>query len=736
MKNLSRLLLVSSIFVLSLLLSSDVFAATTKSDVAKVKPAEVIVLAEVNIQDAKIDKQDNNNFDISFSLTNGKGLQTGVKYGVKLVSGSGKTQTTVEEKIYDESLTLHENSSIKKTIQYTASNTLDGVYSLFLTSKNETGFPFSTASLGEIRIKPVVKGLYVDSQSCIYYVNNSKDNSVYKTDQIVDIDNTESLGIKCVTLNNSDKEMQVTPSFVTNEKSVYGKIVKTDPGDTKTETFKAGEKKVISFVLPKASLPGLYFLTMGLKQGNENVSNTVSLTYLIRGNIASISNLFLDKDYYKKGDVANTSFMWNSVEGKLLRGNATSTPLTLTAIIKDYNNRKCSKPVTENLVRDFSKPKTDLLINITKDCFNPTVVLTIKDSSNTIIDEKSFTMQTTSVKKPINTIPFIIIILLILTAAIFYMYKKNKANPELNSSVPVNILIMFTILFGSLLFTNNVQAGSYYEQMTVGGASCYIAYSADINKPAGYTVNDTLTASATIGACGCSDGRSIMCGVESTVYQGGTQLAPTSSQLLSMYAGGGTSGSASYQLPSWGGSGQVNFKTSINGIYGGTSIGFTVSTPVAPTLSVWADNNAINAGTQAHIHWASSNATSCISTDGGTYDTRLNGDYYHTPTADKTYSVTCFGAGGDSIVKSTTVYVVNPTPTVTVRKQSTDSIPYNTSDTITWSSTDATSCSCFYYNTQNSGYCPGFTSSTGPTSGSFQTPNLISNTTYNFSCSN
>lgn len=739
MKNLAKLSFVGIIFIFSLLLSSNVSATTVKATAIKAKPAEAIILAEVNIQNAKIDKQDNNNFDISFSLSNGKGLQTGVKYGVELISKSKKIQTVVDEKIYDESLTLHENSSVEKTIKYTAPNMLDGVYSLFLTSKNEANFPFSTAYLGEVRIKPVMRGLAIDPLSCVYYVNNSKDKSLYLINQVVDIDTTESLGIKCVTFNSGSKEVQVTPSFVTNEKSVYGKIVKTDTGDTKTETFKALEKKVISFTLPKASLPGLYFLTMGLKQDKEEVSNTISLTYLIRGNIASINNLFLDKDYYREGDVANTSFMWSKVEGKLLRGSSPKdSPITLTATIKDYNNNNCAKPVTENLVRDLSKPKTELLINITKNCFNPTITLTLRDSSNTVLDEKSFTVQTVSVKKPINTTPFIIIALLILAVAIFYMYKKNKntINPGTNNNIKINILILFVFLFGTLLFTNNAYAGSYYEQMTIGSASCYIAYSASIDKPTGYITNDTLTASATIGACGCNDGRAASCGIQSTVAQGGSLLNPTSPQTLStMDTGGGGPGSYSYQLPSWGGSGQVNFISSINGSYGGTGIAFTVSTPPAVGLNVWADNNVITLGSQAHINWASTNATSCISTDGGTYDTRLSGDYYNTPTADKTYSVTCFGAGGTNIVKSTTVYVTTPTPTVRAWKNSAGSIPYNTTDTIYWSSTNATSCSCYYYNTQNSGNCPGFPTP-GGTSGQFDTPSLLSNTTYNFSCSN
>ena len=726
MKTVSKIsfLIVFSLFFIT----SPIFAAAPVST-----PSKAIVIASVDIQNAKIVSQSNNNFNISFSLSNGKGLQAGVKYGVKLVSTSNKIQTTVDEKIYDESLTMYEDSSVDKTIQYTAPSILDGVYSIFLTSSNEANFSFSTAYLGQIRLKSSAKGLTIDPASCVYYVNNSKDDSLYKIDQVVDIDNTESLGIKCVAVNNLAKEVQVTPSFVTNEKSAYGKVVKTDAGDTKTETFKAGEKKVISFILPKASTSGLYFLTMGLKQ-TEDISNTINLTYLIRGNIASISNLFLDKDYYAKGETANISFMWNSMAGKLLRGSLDSSSILLTANIKDYNNKDCSSVVNETLVKDFSKPKTDLPISITKNCFNPTFTLTLKDDKNTILDEKSFSMQTVSVKKPINMTPFIIgILVLILILIIFLVYKKNKniINSGAENNTKINILIVFMFIFGGLLFAHNAHANSYFDTMNVGGSSCYIAYSASIDKPSGYMINDTLTASATIGACGCSDGRAVFCGVQSTASQGGSSLSPTSPQLLSML---GTSGSASYQLPSWGGSGSVNFTSSINGSFGGTSVGFSVSTPVIPSLSVWADNNTITSGSQAHIHWESSNATSCISTDGGTYDTRLSGDYYNTPTADKTYAVTCFGASG-SLTESTKVLVTAANPSVKAWKNSSDSIPYNTSDVVNWISTNATSCSCFYYNTQNSGYCPGFTS-TGPKSGFFPTPPLKSNTTYNFSCSN
>ncbi|MFA6392488.1 MAG: hypothetical protein WCW54_00160 [Candidatus Paceibacterota bacterium] len=729
MKTISKLSLV--VVFLSLFISTPLFAATPPPTTPTSNSSQAIILADVNINEAKIVKQENNKFDISFILSNGKGIQTGVKYGVQLVSTSNKIQTTVDEKIYNESLTLYENSSIKKTIQYTAPEILDGTFSLYIISKNEEGFPYSTGLLGTVRIKASQKGIYISSGSCFLKVPGEKNSVAYKLNPPLDIGIDENISISCFANNNSDKEIQVNPVLEIRESNSYGKLVELGAIDIQSISYKSKESKLFSITLPNIDKSGTYYATIALKEGNI-LSNKVSFSYIVRGSSATISNVLMDKDYYQKGETANVSLLWNSIVGKLVRGDATNNAsISATTLIKNSIGQECSNQIVTPLVFDLTKPKTEIPISIKKNCFNPTITITLKDSVNKVLDEKSFTIQTVSVKKSTNIAPIIIVILLILAAIILYMYKKNKRsiNSETNN-IETKILILFIFLFGTLLFTNNAYAGSYYETMSISGTSCYIAYSANIDKPSGYMTNDTLIASATIGACGCSDGRAVFCGIQSTVAQGGSLLAPTTPQLLSQYAGGGTSGSYSYQLPSWGGSGQVNFQSFINTSFGGTSIAFSVSTPPTVSLSVWADNNVITSGSQAHIHWASTNATSCISTDGGTYDTRLSGDYYHTPTADKTYSVTCFDAGGGSIVKSTPIFVTTPAPTVTVSASQTN-ISYGGTVSVSWKPLNATHCECTYTGSGGGSCGQGISTTQASFPVSFT---LTQNTTFNVTC--
>lgn len=100
------------------------------------------MIADVSIRNAKIVSQDGNNFHISFDLINGEGSQTGVRYGVKLVSGA-KYENLIDQKAYPESVSLLSNSSKPIEIDYNAPSSLSGEYTLFLTSNNSSSFPLS-----------------------------------------------------------------------------------------------------------------------------------------------------------------------------------------------------------------------------------------------------------------------------------------------------------------------------------------------------------------------------------------------------------------------------------------------------------------------------------------------------------------------------------------------------------------------------------------------------------------
>ncbi len=114
----------------------------------------------------------------------------------------------------------------------------------------------------------------------------------------------------------------------------------------------------------------------------------------------------------------------------------------------------------------------------------------------------------------------------------------------------------------------------------------------------------------------------------------------------------------------------------------------TVTTP-APTVSLSASPASINSGASSTLTWSSTNATSCTASGDWSGSKATSGTLSVTPTADATYTLDCTGAGG-SASKSASVTVLIP-PTLTL-SASPASVLKGASSTLTWSSTNATSC--------------------------------------------
>ncbi len=124
-----------------------------------------------------------------------------------------------------------------------------------------------------------------------------------------------------------------------------------------------------------------------------------------------------------------------------------------------------------------------------------------------------------------------------------------------------------------------------------------------------------------------------------------------------------------------------------------------------------------------NLSWSSTNATSCTVTPGGgtgTNGTQSTGNL----TATATYNLTCVGTGGSATDSVTVTVGAPPPPTADIQCNGGNacSIGYNTAATITWSSTNASSCTV----------AP--TGWTGVPTGSQSTGSLTATTTYNLSC--
>lgn len=160
----------------------------------------------------------------------------------------------------------------------------------------------------------------------------------------------------------------------------------------------------------------------------------------------------------------------------------------------------------------------------------------------------------------------------------------------------------------------------------------------------------------------------------------------------------------------------VNRYLDVTNFYGPTTI-----TP-KPTVALSASPTLATAGQSSTLTWSSTNATSCTAsgtwsgaepTSGSVSTGALN--------QTSTYSLTCTGAGG-SATASTTITVSSSPPTISISASPTN-ISAGQSSTLTWSSTNATSCTA-----------SGVWSGSQATSGS-QSVSPTSTSTYSLTCS-
>lgn len=671
MKNLSRLL--SLILFLALFVGISVFAETT----AKPPTEKAVVLATVNIEGAKIISQKNNIFDISFSLTNREGLQTGVKYGIKLVKDN---QFMVDEKIYDESLTLNPNTILNKEITYTAPSLLNGEYSLIITSNNTSGFPFAISNLGKVTLKATTTGIEILPETCYLQIVNEKNSPKYDLVQGIDIKQEENLKLTCSVMNSSKSDILATPTYETHYRSTFGDIVSQTGGDTTPVSFKASEKKDISLILPKATTPQSYNikLTLGNK---DNKSNPVYIEYVLDGTSVTIQKVSLDKDYYAKGDQALISFVYTP--------SPDSPVITGTVKISDGNGKSCADTQTKDLTKQTSI-NIDMPVSITSSCVDPKIIVTITDDKGTVLDQKEFSVKSTSAPQTQSnsSIFYIIILVALLFIIIFYIFMKKKKTPPSTptedgqnpptNTIPMSVIFPFLLiitLFGFIPLTkvsaDTVAVGVQTAVVNIdrGSGGTYSKGGPIVATGSLSTYDGNITATTNVG------GLQIFPGIGSgTIYApttGGTQYAtfylyayqrtdiitinPTYTPCIYVspnfcslqyynyycYVGGvyrACNSSDTGQKFTYVPGGQTSSK-----IYSTVNYGIPFNVLDNPVVTVTADSTNIPYNTGTTIHWsATNNPYSCIRADTGAELIGTSSFPTGNLTATKTFTITCY----------------------------------------------------------------------------------------------
>ena len=174
-----------------------------------------------------------------------------------------------------------------------------------------------------------------------------------------------------------------------------------------------------------------------------------------------------------------------------------------------------------------------------------------------------------------------------------------------------------------------------------------------------------------------------------------SSINPGGSAVLSWTSSNADSYSISPGVGSVSASGSVSVTPTQTTIYaltatgpGGTATSSATVTVIypAPTVSLTASPQTIQAGQSATLTWSSTNADN-VSIDQGIGNIAASGSLTVTPMQTTTYTITATGPGG-TVTSSASVTVTYPAPTVTISVNP-QTITAGQSTTLTWSSTNA-----------------------------------------------
>jgi hypothetical protein len=125
---------------------------------------------------------------------------------------------------------------------------------------------------------------------------------------------------------------------------------------------------------------------------------------------------------------------------------------------------------------------------------------------------------------------------------------------------------------------------------------------------------------------------------------------------------------------------------------GGTTAAQSVTVGVRPTITLTASSTAVAFNGSSTLTWSTTNATSCTASNAWSGNKATSGSAtLNNLTATGTYTLVCTGAGGSSSVSTTITVGGIPLPVVTFTANPA-SVEYQGSTTVSWSATDATSC--------------------------------------------
>lgn len=459
------------------------------------------VVAHVNIFDAVIKSQKDNQFTVEFILANGEGAQADVQNRIRLIEkDKDGLMNIVDEKIYDQVIILGDNSETRQKIEYAAPEYLKGEFELWVEAGNSRGFLLGIASLGKVSLKGTGSSISVIPDSC--QVNISGDEEKYHLNQGVDIAPEEELFLRCELFNDLDQTVNLSSSLATRHRSSFGQPAKGVGLEKQAIVLGGKEKKLVSWKIPKPEIPQAYDCVVTITNDlGKVVTGPIVAHYVLRGESATITSFQLDKNSYLKGEISKILLLWSASADNFPQSRGGGTQIagpTFDLTIRDGSGKNCVQPIIKKPL-DLSDNTVRLALPVILDCPDPKVAVSVTNKDGKILDERVLSfgekkkeeekkVSGKTVEKGLSLMDKIVLgsfglFLAILLGMIFFRYRKRR--------VPLAMLGLF---FLSALFLAGEKEAKAESWTVYNGGGGYTEFTVNLNKRS-YASGETISVS-------------------------------------------------------------------------------------------------------------------------------------------------------------------------------------------------------------------------------------------------
>ena len=353
------------------------------------------LIANVNIAEGKIIEQDGHTVKVEFIIMNdGDTVQPDIRYSTHLLIAEVDEDDplltqyeSVDEHVFQETLTLAPGEKTTKKLTYEVPRIFSGDYEIGITASTTKGMPLTVDQLGKVNFIDVHEGIeIVDCK-----LNITNDEKEYALVQGVDIAWDEYILLTCGFVNRFDEEVTVTPYFDTYEQVVFSDLTDTQKSDE--ITIGAKDYREVTLELPKPEKAQAYDAILTVKDGEDVLSNSILVHYVIQGESGIIQNIQFDKTAYAQGDTARVTFLITSradfyPESRILEQNQlqeNAQEVIYDIEITDENGSVCGS-LNDQRVDDFQElAVADVAIQ--KACKNPRAKAVLKNADGIQMDE-------------------------------------------------------------------------------------------------------------------------------------------------------------------------------------------------------------------------------------------------------------------------------------------------------------------------------------------------------------